>query len=472
MIKEEVDLLIVGAGPSGLFAAIEALAISPRLKVAVREAGPKLTLRSCPARENQVCKECSPCRIIGGIGGAGLFSDGKLVDLYGLSKPSECIRNNKTCVFHYLENALGGDHDINHLLSDAQRVFLKVGAQGERYPYLDEKVAWLHDVLEKYDCRFVFTDVNHIGTDRLPKVVRGLLELASSLGVDIRACTPVRDVCSENCHFIAITPDILIESRNIIFAPGRVGAGWLRRQCDLLGLSYSWDHVDIGIRVETNKTGLSTLFAASKDPKIHYTSEGNRLLRTFCMCEGGKLVPYYDGLGINVGGASNSLGGRSTRKTNFAALIKIMTSDSPDIYRLVAKWRLMAREQYGNQPVIDTLIGFLENSSNPPSDIKATTLPFGCPGDVAALFPSFIANDLREFILRLIGACPSLIEKGSIVSGPVSEWTVAEHSVTSNFESEIEGLFIIGDACGKVQGIVSGAVSGLLAARKAVQNLV
>ena len=467
---QQVDVAIIGAGPAGLFAAHEILSCAEpgTISVKVLEQGRTFDERVCPAKEQGRCVQCEPCHTLGGLGGAGLFSDGKLVDLRYLSHPSERIHDGGIQKFHYIEEAFGA-LDIPSLLERVERITQSTGISPNVAATDEATVARLQDAFRSAGLRFEYTEVQHIGTDRLPQFVGRLADFLLRGGASLSLNGAVRDIRPEEEGFALDTDDGPIRAHAVIVATGRGSVSWLRALADRIGLAYRWDHVDIGVRVETSPEILRDLFAASRDPKLHFTASSGRVVRTFCMCDGGTLVPYVSDGVLNVGGASPSNARETMGVCNFGVLVKIMGSTLGQTYGLGLEYAQEACSGAG-LPLVEPYRTFVDRGWPRPERLKCSS-PFWGRGSLSKALPPEILSDIREFLWAMESIVADLPQEKTVVVGPVVEWPVCEYTLSPHGETAIPGLFIAGDVSGRIQGIVAGAVSGIVAARKAMERL-
>jgi len=469
--QEELDVAIIGAGPAGLGAGheISRNAGSRRLRVRIFEQGRELTSRQCPAKRLKKCAACAICQVLSGIGGAGLFSDGKLVDLGCLSKPSEELRNGVLTKFHYIERAFGR-LNVVELLACVQKIVNETGIPVEASRKDIGAITAFQQAIASRHLRFEHTEVCHIGQDRLPTFTTRVVSRLRESGIDVYSGVPINTIRRSGGKFILSCGSRSIKTKAVLVATGRGSVRWLRKMMSRLGVNFRWDHVDIGVRVETQSSHLSHFSYMSWDPKIHFTASSGRIVRTFCVCEGGLLVPYLsDGL-LNVGGASPCKESRRARRSNFGVLVKIPGISYQATYGYARRYAQRLRERYGNVPVVESYASFMGSSND--AFPRTCSAPFWTAGRLQGALTGPILLDIQEFLVNLEAIAEGLASRSTAVIGPVIEWPACEYELTDHGETCVPGLFIAGDVSGRVQGIVAGFISGIAAAREIIKRTI
>ncbi|MDY0340232.1 MAG: FAD-dependent oxidoreductase, partial [Coriobacteriia bacterium] len=300
------DAIIIGAGPAGIFAALELARLKPALRLLVLERGKPIAQRSCPGR-GQTCLGCSTCAIVTGWGGAGAFSDGKLT----LS----------TEVGGWLGDYVGHDR-LAGLVEDSDRVWLRFGATTEVHsPDQETAERLVHDATLA-GMRLVPMRIRHMGSDRSPAVLQAMYDHLVEIGVEVRTQTQVVRILEGDgavCG-VELVDGSVVESPVVIAAPGRDGADWLAAQARKLGLVLVNNAVDIGVRVEVPAPVMEPLTLPLYEAKlVRYSRRFNDQVRTFCMNPYGAVTTENYGDIMTVNG--HSYAEQRTGNTNFAVLV-------------------------------------------------------------------------------------------------------------------------------------------------------
>jgi len=327
MTMKNYDVIIVGAGPAGIFAALEIVAAKKKAKVLLIEKGKDIDERICPsAVKNVSCKACPECGLLCGWGGAGAFSDGKLT-------LSQVTGGNLS---RYL-----GKADLEALIEYTDGLYIKYGAPSEIFGDDAEKVGELKKTAAKNNITLIPSRIRHIGTDRCPEVLKRMKDDLNS-SVDIVFCKDVGKILVENNKVVGVKAGKgdTYHGDYVVIAPGREGALWLERQSKLMGLSLLNNPVDIGVRVELPSKVLEPLTKIIYEPKLIYlTKKFKDRIRTFCVNPYGEVVKeYVKGIWIVNG---HSYSNKRTENTNFALLVSTYFTepfDEPHLYgRYVAR---------------------------------------------------------------------------------------------------------------------------------------
>ncbi|MBO5376599.1 MAG: FAD-binding protein, partial [Bacilli bacterium] len=302
------DVVIVGAGPAGLFAAYELLENNKKLKVAILDRGLKAERRVCPMNKNKSsCVNCNPCGILSGYGGAGTFSDGKLNFIPKLGKSD---------LFKYM-----GQQEAYDLIDDTEKIFNKFGMDSKVYPTNMDDAKKIKESIAKVGANLLLIKQKHLGSDKLPTYIKEFSDYLENKGVTLFEHTDVTDILeSDGIYKITYNEgkkEKSISSRYVIVAPGRTGAKWIQELADKYDIPYVSQSIEIGVRVEVRREILEDITSVIYDPTIFIKTDtyGDEI-RTFCTNPGGFVAKEnYEGY-ICVNG--HSLKDVKSNNSNFA----------------------------------------------------------------------------------------------------------------------------------------------------------
>jgi len=459
MTRSRYDVIIIGAGPAGIFTALE-LSARRGLRVLLLDKGQDLRKRRCPARsQGGRCVHCHPCSVLSGWGGAGAFSDGKLT----LSPE----------VGGYLGEIVPPEQ-MRSLIQEVDDTYVRFGAPGLVYGTdADEVERWAKRA-SKAGLRLVSVPIRHIGTDRLRGILKAMWDELSSRGVELRMNTEVAQVLASNsgASGVRTTQGEEIESRFVVMAPGREGASWLSQVAEQLKLSLTHNPVDVGIRVEVPAIVMEPLTSALYESKLLYYSRAfDDQVRTFCMNPYGEVVAEYVGDVITVNG--HSYANHKTENTNFALLVsKRFTEPFKDPIAYGKSIARLANLLSGG--IIVQRLGDLEQGRRSTPErlarsIVVPTLKEATPGDLGLVLPYRYIVDLLEMLQALDKLVPGLYTRHTLLYGVEVKFYSSRLKLSPSLETEVPNLFAAGDGAGITRGLVQASASGLIVAR-AIMN--
>ncbi len=451
-MAEYYDVIIVGAGPAGIFAALE-LVKRDGLRVLMLEKGPDLEKRDCPAREGS-CRRCATCAITSGWGGAGAYSDGKL----SLSP----------AVGGWLEEYVG-TRMLRDLIDRVDQLYLEFGAPRRVYGDDVEKVdGWRRKAvlsgLVLTPCPF-----RHLGTERCRELLVRMREFLAEK-VEIRTGSPVESLLVEGgrAKGVRTAAGEVVHAPRVVVAPGREGADWLAGEMRRLGIAVQNNQVDIGIRVEVPAPVLEPLTLDLYEPKIHYfTRRFEDRVRVFCMNPYGQVCVerYGDVLTVN----GHSYGERRTENSNFALLVS--TTFTEPFREPIAYGKYIARlaNLLGEGIIIQRLGDLLAGRRSTPHRIARSsvrpTLPDAVPGDLSFALPYRYVSDILEMLEALDSLCPGLNSRDTLLYGVEVKFYSSRPGLGADLQCEVPGLYAVGDGAGITRGLVQASASGIVAAR-------
>lgn len=451
--NERHDVIVVGAGPAGIFAALELLR-DPVLKVLVLEKGRDIEKRRCPARQT-ACVGCKTCDIMTGWGGAGAFSDGKLT-LTG-------------AVGGWLGEYVGPEA-LGELLDDADRLWLEFGADTFVHEPDAAQATRLVAEAAAVDMELVPMRIRHLGTDRSPEVLGAMRTHLEARGVEVRTTCPVTRILAEEGRVtgVELKDGTRLLAGAVIAAPGREGADWLSAQADELGLRLHNNAVDIGVRVECAAPIMEPLTDHLYEAKLLYTSKlfGDRV-RTFCMNPYGEVTTESYGDVVTVNG--HSYADTKTGHTNFAVLVSQSFTHpfrEPITYgRSIARLANLLGEGILVQRLGDLRRGRRSTSERIAAASLQPTLAGAAPGDLASVLPYRHMTDLLEFFDALDALAPGIASDDTLLYGVEVKFYSSRVEVDADLQTAVAGLYAIGDGAGVTRGLLQSSASGIVAAR-------
>lgn len=452
------DVIIIGAGPGGIFSAYELSKLAPSLKIAVFEAGNPLSRRKCPIDGDKIktCIECKTCSIMSGFGGAGAFSDGKynitndfggtLFEYIGKQKALELMK--------YVDeiNMLHGGKGTK-LYSTAGSKFKKICMQNGLH-LLDASV------------RHLGTDINYVVLENIYEHLRNKVEFFFNTHVD--------KISYENGVYSISVLDKKYTADRCIISVGRSGSKWMEAVCADLDIPTEANRVDIGVRVELPAEVFSHLTDELYESKIVYrTQQYGDKVRTFCMNPKGAVVNENTNGIITVNGHSYEDPSKQTNNTNFALLVAKHFSEpfkhSNSYGESIARLSNMLGGGVIVQRFGDLIRGQRSNKSRIDESFVTPTLN-ATPGDLSLVLPKRILDGIIEMIYALDKIAPGTANDDTLLYGVEVKFYNMEVKVNENLEAKYEGLYIIGDGSGITHSLSHASASGVYVARQIVNK--
>jgi uncharacterized FAD-dependent dehydrogenase len=460
MVKK-YDVIIVGSGPAGIFAALE-IAQASRLSLLMVEKGKDLSGRLCPSRDTgQSCISCSPCNLVCGLGGAGAFSDGKLT-----LNPE---------VGGWLKDYLG-IAKTESLLKYVDEVYSRFGAPDKLYGVGDE-VDKLRARATLADLKLVTVPLRHMGTENCFSVLKSMREHLNS-HLDVKLNTLVSRVIVENGEVKGVESSSgeRFACEYLILAPGREGADWLSKEAQRLNLTIHNNPVDVGVRVEVPRAVMNPLTDVLYEAKLEYISKSfDDRLRTFCMCPGGEVTMENTGGTdpvVTVNG--HSYADRCTPNTNFAILVT--TDFTKPFHEPIAYGKYLAR--LANilsggvlvQRLGDLMTGHRTNETRIKKGLVQPTLKSATPGDLSFVLPYRHLKGIIEMLHALDKLVPGVASRHTLLYGVEVKFYSLRPQLSPVLVTEVRNMFGVGDGAGVSRGLSLASASGVVAAREILRR--
>ncbi|HEY9205155.1 MAG TPA: NAD(P)/FAD-dependent oxidoreductase [Candidatus Methanoperedens sp.] len=452
--KKEYDVIIVGAGPAGLFAADE---IAEKMKVLIIDQGRDIDERDCKMNLRSICMHCDPCDIMCGVGGAGTFSDGTL--------------NLRPDIGGDLIEQTGDREYAWELVDHVDKVFLKYGAPDHLYVPKGDKVEELKRRAASVGARFIEIIQRHIGSDNAPVVIRNFEKDLKERGVEFLLDTKVEDLIIEDgeCKGVILKDGTELHSHFAIIAPGRVGAKWTDEIINKHKIGAKYAPIDVGVRVEVPAIVMDPVTKINRDPKFHIqTKTYDDFVRTFCTNEHGFVVKeeYEDFIATN----GHSMTNLQSENTNFAFIVRVeLTEPIENTVRYGRSIAKLATTIGGGKPVLQRMGDLRRGRRSTENRLKknpvVNTLKDITPGDISMALPHRIVTDIIEGLEVLNEIIPGVASDSTLLYAPEIKFYSMQVLVDRNMESTVGNLFAAGDGTGLSRDIVNAAATGVIAGR-------
>lgn len=462
---KQYDVIIIGAGPSGIFCAYELKRQKPDIKVLMVEKGRSIEKRECPKRKTKVCVACQPCSITTGFAGAGAFSDGKL----SLSPD----------VGGTLPEILGYEK-ASELIHEADKIYLQFGADEKVYGMEDQQA--ITDIRSKAiraNLKLIECPIRHLGTEEGYKIYTRLQHYLLEAGVEILFGTMVSDIVIEH----KTAKGIVTESGDTYYAPeivsgvGREGSEWFSHICKGHDIETKNGTVDVGVRVEVRDEIMKELNEKLYEAKlVYYTPTFDDKVRVFCTNPSGEVATEYyeNGLAVVNGHAYKSKE-MKTNNTNFALLVSKNFTEpfkSPIEYgkqiaqlgNMLSGGRILL-QRYGDfrRGRRTTEERLMRNNITP-------TLKDAVPGDLSLVFPHRIMVAINEMILALDHVTPGIASDETLLYGVEVKFYSNKVIVDDKFRTNINGLRAMGDGASVTRGLQQASANGICVARAILEQ--
>lgn len=464
--SKNYDVIIIGAGPSGIFCAYELIEKRPDLKILMIEKGRRIENRTCPKRTTKVCVGCKPCSITTGFAGAGAFSDGKL-------SLSPDVGGN-------LPEILGYDKTVE-LLKESDNIYLKFGA--DKSVYGMDKQTEIQEIRRKAinaNLKLIECPIRHLGTEEGYKIYTRLQEHLLECGVEMEFNTMVRDIVIEDNQAKAIITDKdeTYTASEIVSAIGREGSDWFSHICENHGIETKVGTVDIGVRVEVRDEIMEFLNKNLYEAKlVYYTPTFDDKVRTFCTNPSGEVATEYyeNGLAVVNGHAYKSKEYK-TNNTNFAILVsKNFTKPFKTPIEYGKHIAQLSNMLCDGKILVQTFGDFQRGRRTTEERLCRNniipTLKDAVPGDLSLVFPHRIMVDIREMLLALDKVTPGIASDETLLYGVEVKFYSNKVVVNTDFETSVSGLRAIGDGASVTRGLQQASANGLSVARSILDKI-
>ena len=448
------DVIIVGAGPGGIFSAYELMKQKPELKVAVFETGFPLEKRHCPIVEGKVknCIKCKTCGIMNGFGGAGAFSDGKynITNDFGGTLYTHIGREKAMELMHYVD-----DINISHG-GEGTKMYSTAGTHFKK-------------VCLQHKLNLLDASVRHLGTD-INYIVLSNLYAELKDKVDFFFNTPVEKIEVVDGGYQVDYPNGHADCTYCIVSVGRSGSKWMETVCKELEIPTKSNRVDLGVRVELPAVIFSHLTDELYESKIVYRTEKfEDQVRTFCMNPYGNVVNENTNGIVTVNGHSYEDPALRTENTNFALLVSKHFSepfkDSNDYGESIARLSNMLGGGVIVQRFGDLVRGRRSNTKRIAESTVRPTLA-ATPGDLSLVLPKRILDGIIEMIYALDHIAPGTANDDTLLYGVEVKFYNMEVDIDENLETCHKGLYIIGDGSGVTHSLSHASASGVYVAQQ------
>jgi len=442
--KQKYDTVIVGAGPAGLFAAYELIKKQPNMKVCLIDMG-------------KLIKERERSEVMSGIGGAGTFSDGKLHFTPVLS--------------HEKMLHLYKDLEYQEYLDRVDQIFTKFGVTADYYPKNLEKARELADEAKKKSIKLFIRRARHVGSDKLPRVIENFEKHLLESGVEIRTEAEVADILTQEniVHGVKTVSGEEIFADKVILAPGRVKARWLQKLVERYHLGFTYEKVEIGVRVEFAE-GILRKHAELMYETIFMmrTPTFDDVVRTFCPCPKGYVaVEKYDDF-VCVNGHSNS--DHNSYNSNFALVSEVVLTEPVENTIAYAKSiAKLATTIGGGKPILQRVADLDKGRRSTWQRINKSfvrpSLTEVTPGDISMALPYRNVRNILEGLKMLDQVLPGINSAHTLLYAPEIKLRSSKIKTDKNLQTEIRGLYVAGDGAGVAGSITGAAATGLIAAQ-------
>ena len=467
MENKNFDFIIIGAGPAGIFAALEMAQKRPQSRVLIVDTGRAISHRACPARIDGQCKHCDPCAIVHGWAGAGAFSDGKL------SLSDE--------VGGHVSDYIGHKRAMDYI-HQADDIYLSFGASKTVHGLNNSRVDEIAYEASRYNIRLVPCPVRHLGTENAGPVLGAMHDyLVTKTNTTFLELTSAEDIlCEEGkvtgvkIHQRGHEPEI-VYAPYVVTAPGRGGAQWLSETVSKLGLRTQNNEVDIGVRVEVRNEVMETVNNVLYESKlIGYPKPFKNKVRTFCQNPGGFVSQenYDNNLAVVNG---HSYKDKKSDNTNLAILCSHNFNEPfnqpieyaqkvGELTNMLGAGHILV-QRYGD--ILDGKRTWQKELSR--SNLRPS-LPDAVAGDITSAMPYRAMVNIINFIQAVDHVVPGFAAVETLLYSPELKFYSNRVKMDTDLNTSIHNLHCLGDASGWTRGLMMASCMGVLMGRKLAEQ--
>ena len=451
------NVAIIGAGPAGIFTALEIVKLKPEWKVVLIEKGARIEKRVCLLREGyKSCPSCKTCGLLCGWGGAGAFSDGKLTltpDVGG----------------HLVDYMSFGD--VENLIQYCDDIYLEHGATEVVYGRNRSEFADIERAATLAELKLVHSPVRHLGTEKSLHVLKHMQDyLEDKIEIINNKTVDKLDIENNKIKGFTLSDGTKIDAEYVVVAPGREGADWFSKELIKNGVELINNAVDVGVRVELPAAVMEPITSRLYESKlIYYSPTFGDEVRTFCMNPNGEVVSEnYNGIQTVNG---HSYADKKTQNTNFALLVsKKFTEPFKEPITYGQHVASLANMLSGGGILVQRFGDLLDGKRSTPDSIRESiikpTLECAMPGDLSLVLPYRQLLSIIEMLYALDKIAPGVASRYTLLYGVEVKFYSARPKLTNELESkEIKNLFAIGDGAGVTRGLMQASASGVHCAR-------
>ena len=453
------DVIIIGAGPGGIFAGYELMQKAPELKIGIFESGHPLEKRKCPIDGVKIksCIKCPSCSIMNGFGGAGAFSDGKynITNDFGGTLYEHIGKSQAIELMNYVD-AINVSHG-----GEGTKMYSTAGSN-------------FKTVCMQNKLKLLNASVRHLGTDINYIVLKNLYaEMQEKMDFYFR--TPVETVEKTEDGYRIHTAKESYDCKEIIISVGRSGSKWMEKVCKELDIPTSSNRVDIGVRVETNNIVMDEVNKYLYEGKFIYNTSGGTTVRTFCSNPSGHVVIENNNGIIVVNGHSFTDPKLGSDNTNFALLVShTFTKPFKDPNEYASIIAGLANKLSGGTVIVqkfgDILVGRRSTRKRIEEGFVKPTLKEAVPGDLSLILPHKTMQSLIDMIKALDHVTPGIANDHTLFYGVEAKFYSDRVACNSKFETKIRHLYVGGDGAGITRGLAQAGSNGVAVARNIIED--